>query len=64
MHVEAVGAWLVRAPGVAIETGVEMDMAFDEAGNDEDVAGSMVSFAAGGSSTDVIAAMRPSATAM
>ena len=38
MHVEPVGAWLVRAPGIAIEAGVEMDVAFDEAGNDEGVA--------------------------
>ena len=38
VHVESVGAWLVRTPGVAIEAGVEMDVAFDEAGNDEGVA--------------------------
>jgi hypothetical protein len=37
MHVEPVRARLVRPPGIAIETGVEMDVALDEAGHDERV---------------------------
>jgi hypothetical protein len=35
VHVEAVGAWLVRLPGIAIEAGVEMDVALDEARHDQ-----------------------------
>ena len=35
MHVETVGAGLVRDPAVAVKAGVEMDMALDKSGNDE-----------------------------
>ncbi|MGF6426882.1 hypothetical protein ABIE91_002102 [Bradyrhizobium elkanii] len=38
MNVESVGAGTVRPPSIAVKTGVEMNVAFDEAGHDQRIA--------------------------